>query len=495
MCPVREENTEGIAVGSKLFGFIPRKTIHLARLANFFGGGQEFARQNRVLICVMLLWYLAMFPGSLPFDSSEAIRMIQRNESIDWWSGTYFWFLRITSLQAETIAISSALGYLLLVVSLSYFLFSLTTISKSILKRARLILVSTPIVSVFGLTVSHDVFIISGILLILGTNYRSYLKLITNRELFWNYIISGILLTTTRAFPVYLVGMIIAILLKRKVKMAAIMSVALTLFYVGSYVGIDRDKNYTFIHVLSDLKCVVQHTDTKLNQEDLKFLSQIAPMEKWKDPSQCSNIEEIVRELSPNYLMLHWNKHFVESYLRIVSKSPAILLQAKFQRSVVALPPPFFFSVPKNMVSSDLNRPIGLGTNWSLQENGPGVLHPSIDEASVKTRFYGQELIRTPVLAVIYLVNQASWFWGWGGLWLWPSLLIPFILLRVERISTLLAVSYPLLILHGSIIMTGPGAQARHLAATIIAGTSLFLVSILKTLESRKSRISKGNLF
>lgn len=451
-------------------------------------------KQNRLLICVMLFWYLAMFPGSLPFDSSEAIRMIQRGESIDWWSGTYFWFLRITSIRAETIAISSALGYLLLVVSLSYFLFSLTTISHSALRRARLILVLSPIVSVFGLTVSHDVFIISGILLILGTEYRSYLKSISNQQFFWNYIIAGVLLTNTRAFPAYLFGMIIAVLLKRKVKMAATMSIALTLFYLVSHMGIDRDKNYTFIHVIADLKCVVQHTDTELSEEDLSFLSQIAPLEKWKDPGQCSNIERIARELSPNYLMLNWNKYFVENYLRIASKSPAILLQAKFQRSVVALPPPFFFTIPKNMVSSDLNRPIGLGTNWSLQENGPGVLHPSIDEASVKTRFYGQELIRTPALAVIYLVNQASWFWGWGGLWLWPSLLIPFILLRIQRISTLLAVSFPLLILHGTIVIIGPAAEARHLAATIIAGTSLLLVLLLKTLESRKSIITKGNL-
>jgi len=114
-------------------------------------------RENVWLLFVMLLWYLAMFPGSLPFDSSEAIRMIQRNQTIDWWSATYFWLLKITSFQGETIVISSAFSYSVLVVTLSYFVFSFSTVSRSTLRRARLILVATPIVSVFGLTVSHDV--------------------------------------------------------------------------------------------------------------------------------------------------------------------------------------------------------------------------------------------------------------------------------------------------------------------------------------------------
>jgi len=449
-------------------------------------------RQNVWLLVVMSLWYLAMFPGSLPFDSSEAIRMIQSNQTIDWWSATYFWFLKITSIQGATIAISSAIGYSVLVVTLSYFVFSFSTVSRSTLRRARLVLVATPIISVFGMTVSHDVFIISGILLILGTEYRYYTDKIVNQRLTWNYILGGVLLTNTRVFPVYLAGMAISLLLKRRFRVMTFVSIVLTLFSSISHFGIERDENYTFIHVLSDIKCVVQHKDTKLSPSESEFLSRIAPMDSWKLSSQCSNIERLVRDLDPNYKELNWNKEFVKNYIKIVSKSPAILMQAKLQRSVVALPPPFFFTIPRNMVSSDLSKPIGLDTNWSLQENGPGVLHPSVDENSVNKRFKGQALIRTPALAGIYLVNQASWFWGWGGLWLWPALIIPFFLLKILRVFQLLQINFPIVILHASTIVIGPAAEARHVGATIIAGVSLSTIYILSKLEARRTFILRG---
>lgn len=454
---------------------------------HFLNSAKSLIRQNVWLLVVMSIWYLSMFPGSLPFDSSEAIRMIQRNQTIDWWSATYFWFLKITSIHGATIAISSAIGYLVLVLTLSYFVFSFSTISRLTLRRARLVLVATPIVSVFGLTVSHDVFIISGILLILGTEYRFFTNMMTNQRLTINYIVGGILLTNTRAFPVYLAGLAVSLLLKRKVKLMALVSVLLILLFSVSHVGIERDKNYTFIHVLSDIKCVVQHKETKLSTNESEFLSRIAPLDRWKRLSQCSNIEKLVRDLDPNYKELNWNKEFVENYVKIVSKSPAILMQAKLQRSVVALPPPFFFTIPRNMVSSDLSKPIGLDTNWSLQENGPGLLHPSIDEISVNNRFRGQDLIRTPALAGIYMVNQASWFWGWGGLWLWPTLLIPFFMLRISRVLRLLEMNFPIIILHASTIAIGPASEARHVGATIIAGISLSTIYVLSKLEARRT--------
>jgi hypothetical protein len=141
------------------------------------------------------------------------------------------------------------------------------------------------------------------------------------------------------------------------------------------------------------------------------------------------------------------------------------------------------------MVSTDLSKPIGFGTNWSLQENGPGVLHPSIDENSVNRRFQGQELIRVPALSGIYFVNQASWFWGWGGLWLWPALLIPFFIMRITRIRDLFKINFPLIILHMSTIVIGPAAEARHVAATVIVGVSVSALCILNGLNLRRSLV------
>lgn len=442
-------------------------------------------RKQRLVIVIMLAWYLAMYPGALPFDSSEAIRLIQRGQSVDWWSGSFFWLLRASSFNGHTISVSSALGYMALVSSLYYLIKSFSSLSDKVIQNTFTILVLSPIVSVFGLTVSHDTYIVSGILLLVGVQFRRYLGNITFREDLGVTIVAGFLLTTTRAFFFYL-GVILIVWVRQKTFRSAILIFCICLSFNSlSYVGITKEKNYTFIHVLSDLKCVVQHSETQLDSDDLRFLQKIAPIERWKKMSQCSNIEKIVRELDPNYNQLNWSLDFLKMYTKIIAKSPAIYFQAKLQRSVVALPPPFFFRAPINMVSADLSRPIGLGTNWSLQENGPGLLHPSIDEPTMNKRIKGQEVFRIPALASIYFINQASWFWGWGGLWLWPGVLIPFLLLRISRLRSLILVLYPLLALHFAIIAIGPAAEARHVAATIIAGYSFTVLGIVKFLDHR----------
>jgi hypothetical protein len=156
-------------------------------------------------LVIFAYWYISLFPGRLGFDGSEAIRIIQRGESTDWWTASFFWFLRILSFDGQSIFLASFATYAFLVFSLKYFVFSLPA-RLSILRRTYLIMLATPIVSVFGLTVSHDAFQVAGTLILVGTLFRnagekSGLKSINPALLVLAY--SGLLTTRLGIFIVF----------------------------------------------------------------------------------------------------------------------------------------------------------------------------------------------------------------------------------------------------------------------------------------------------
>jgi hypothetical protein len=51
-------------------------------------------------------------------------------------------------------------------------------------------------------------------------------------------------------------------------------------------------------------------------------------------------------------------------------------------------------------------------------QQGPEVVHPSVDEESVNITIPILDYLEFPAQLLGFLTNQASWFWGWGGLWI-----------------------------------------------------------------------------
>ena len=182
-------------------------------------------------------------------------------------------------------------------------------------------------------------------------------------------------------------------------------------------------------------------------------------------------------------------REFLANYLSISSKNPAIVIQAHLQRSAVALPPPFFQG-PQNQVDRDINNPVGLNTNTALQL-GPEVLHPSIDDPSFKIELGPLKYLESILLFFSFLINQASWFWGWGGLWLWPILLIPILLFGKKKSLDLLAVSYPLLTNHIFLFFFGPIPAPRYVMSSIIIGFTYSFIAGFYWLE--KIQMKEGN--
>jgi hypothetical protein len=166
----------------------------------------------------------------------------------------------------------------------------------------------------------------------------------------------------------------------------------------------------------------------------------------------------------------------IRTYIGIAGRNSAIVVMAHIQRASIALPPPFFAG-PQNQVILDPNVPIGLGTNTALQSFA-GVLHPSIDEPSVDKKIAFLKFLEIPAQGLVFIVNQASWFWGWGGLWLWPLGIYALVYLKRRHEGSLLPLLSSTLVLHGLlIILSAP--LPRYVMSTIILGNFLLLVIIL----------------
>ena len=159
-------------------------------------------------------------------------------------------------------------------------------------------------------------------------------------------------------------------------------------------------------------------------------------------------------------------------------------MQAHLQRSLGALPPPFFQG-PENQVDRNIQNPVGLSTNTALQL-GPELLHPSIDEPSVSQNVSIFAPLEVVAQGLTFFVNQASWFWGWGGLWLYPIFIYYLYFLKIRRARVFLITLLPTLLLHSSYVLIGPGPLGRYYLSTIIAGLSLLIVMITDSLTLNK---------
>jgi hypothetical protein len=236
--------------------------------------------------------------------------------------------------------------------------------------------------------------------------------------------------------------------------------------------------------LLSDLRCVAQHPEAEISESDWAVLSSIAAKSLWQTPLTCSNPDAQIASIQASEKELELNQEFIKVYARIATGNPAIVLQAHLQRSLGALPPPFFQG-PENQVDRNINNPVGLGTNTALQL-GPELLHPSIDEPSVANKIRLLKPLEAIAQIPTFLINQASWFWGWGGLWLYPILFYYIYRLKVRKVKHLVVLLFPTIMLHLSHVAIGPGPLGRYYFSTILAGFSLSIAIALEFLA--KSR-------
>jgi hypothetical protein len=450
-----------------------------------FGRMLRVYRLEVLSVVGLLFWYLALFPGRLGYDYALAIRLIQRGESTNFWTGLYFYFLKVTTFDGNSIALTSLIGVVTLASSLWWFIHSIP-IKSLVLRRIFLIICCTPFVGVFGVTVSHDVFQTSGIFLLLGLIMRIYLsqEQVTSRSIVIFQIATMMLLTTQSGLVIAVCAL--SLFLIRKKYMIALLSLLFMFATLTiSNLGIANDSTSKGVNFLIfDLKCISQHPEARITSQEWDVLNQIAPLAQWKDPISCTNGDAQLSKMSINYDVAKFNTAFFREYFSIAFRNPAIAMMAHIQRSRGALPPPFFQG-PDNQVNLDPTVPIGIHSNIALQD-GPELLHPSIDEPSVNKKIPILKPLEFIAQIPTFLVNQASWFWGWGGLWLWPIAIFYAYFLRIRKVHDLLILIQPLVINHLLMVILGPGPLGRYYMSSILVGIICTLAILLSLPGVRK---------
>ena len=434
-------------------------------------------RFKTTLILISTIWYFALFPGRLGFDYSEAIRIMQSGKSTDWWTASFWWFLKLTTFNGKTIMLTSAFSLLILGYALFYLSESLVSARKSN-RRALIVFFCSPLYGGFGLNVSHDVFIAAGILLFTGFHVR----ILVNRTLVSNtdlvaIVVGGLLLITTHYGPFIILINVFLLLIKRYYRFGITLIGVSAAAFLVSHVGVTQVPKYGLIlPVLADIKCVAQHAEAEITTAEWSELTSLAPRSEWESPTNCYMVDDAFRVM-PSLILnnVSLTNELIKTYVRIAGRNSAIVAMAHIQRASIALPPPFFDG-PQNQVILDPNVPIGLGTNTALQSYA-GVLHPSIDEPSVTKKISYLKILEVPAQGLIFIVNQASWFWGWGGLWLWPISIYCLVYLKRRYEGSLFPILSSTLVLHGLLlILSAP--LPRYVMSTIILGNLLLLTMI-----------------
>jgi hypothetical protein len=373
--------------------------------------------------------------------------------------------------------VSSAISLLVLGYALFYLSESLVSSRRSN-RKALVIFFCSPLYGGFGLNVSHDVFIASGIILFTGF----HLRILVNRnptaisDLF-AIVLAGLLLITTHYGPFIIAINVALLLLKRYFRFGIVLLGVSTVAFLVSHIGVTQVPKYGLIlPVLADIKCVAQHPQAEITTEEWDELISLAPRSEWENPTNCSMVDDAFR-IMPSLVLddVSLTTGLIKTYIGIAGRNSAVVAMAHIQRASVALPPPFFAG-PPNQVILDPSIPIGLGTNTALQSYA-GVLHPSIDEPSVAKKISYLKILEVPAQGLIFIINQASWFWGWGGLWLWPIGIYTLLYLKRRYEGSLLPLLSSTLVLHGLLLVLS-APLPRYVMSTIVMGNLLLITMI-----------------
>ena len=440
-------------------------------------------KRNYFEVCVFLFWYVALFPGLLPFDTAEAIRITQIGQSSNWWTRLYFEILSFTSLGGRSIAITSGLGLLTLFFSLYLFVNSILFLSKIYRKRLFRFLLLNPLIGYSGMTVSHDVTLVSGILIILATElefrYRSNYQYERSVLARWIMLIFAYILLSTNYIGWIFALLHLALLVKRRF-LSKVISLSLIFAFVAIFLnfGLASNLGYKFdgpaLPFFADLKCITSYKDAELTSKDKDFLLSLAVVDFWQERVDCSTIDNTIQAANKYRVQVpNLNLNFLRGYFEIATKNPRITWFSHSQKALQALPPPLStFAWNQNL---DLKLRAERDGFFYWEYNAIEVVHLSVDEISVQVKLPEVwQRFQDFVLFGGLMINAGSWFWGWGGLWLLLFFVFGCIKYKFEMGKLALLCAVWLFPLHAFLFLMGPSPVPRYTLITLILGQVFF---------------------
>lgn len=473
-------------------------TLSCVILGKIRGFTTDYFKISVSLVC--LFWFCALYPARIGADYTALLLMIREGNSTDWWTGSYYWFLRITSLDGRFPEITSAFQIVIFLTSIIWFVNSLPGDSK-LKRKVIIVFLCLPVFGFFGMTISHDLTQTAGIILLCGIEIRLMRKIAIPR-ITLIYMFGLALVLTTHSGLLLGIAVLLRTLNLRRIRSSIFILLTIVFFAFVTNVGLTNGLNVygNFLKTswikywpsVNVLKCITQHPEAEINPSEWVVLERLAPRNAWEKPVSCSDYDITVGAVGHANIVknsdLLMSIDYLRTYLSVFSKNPAIGVMAHIQRARGVLPP-ILFQPPDNQVIWDVKVPIGLGTNTALQ-SGPELLHPSIDlpgEEERKPSVFN--LLEYPAQGLAFVFNQASWFWGWGGLWLSIALLLLYVRFERSEFKRLVFAMYPALLIHLAYFYFIPTSLPRYYMFSICIGQVLLTLFLLGIGQKKQSRV------
>jgi hypothetical protein len=437
---------------------------------------RQISTKAKIEITSLFLYFILQFPGRIGADANTAMGLMREGKSTSYWTELYFWFLKILTFDGTHISLVSFVGLACFIFALSFLTNQLWSISKVKSPIVYYILILSPIVGVYAMTVDHNLQATTGNLLAVGllvklVNEKSYSRA--------DYVIFAIAVFLSAMSFIGLVGLagflVSLLLLKFPIKKLVVLGLAV-IFFVSSSTFLPatpRSVGFKYTPFLMDIRCLVPNKNVEISMNDLEFLSTLGPLEIWKEPVSCivADSTEFARpSVTPqNELEL------MKVWFRLARDNPRYILLAHVQRASVALPPGITASQP-NAYETNLLLPFGTDTPRELRTwNGV------VDD----NRYQTEEIQKQPVIlsylhyAIILptiLLNNYSWFWGWGGLWLLVGTIVSLRRWGISGITFLL----PIYSCHLLLFAMSPTPNPRYTFLATITGLTLLSVTKIR---------------
>jgi len=438
---------------------------------------------------IIVLGYIGLYPGRLGYDGGLALKYLDEGRSTDIWTAQYFITLKFLTINGLTLALASLFGLLVLAFSFKFWLSSIEVmLNRNSSKLLQLSLL--PIIIFFGLTVSHDSFLASGLLLIAAQELRRSSKSFSNRKRTLIDILASFSLSLS-----YLGLAILILYLGVLAFQKNLLRLALTLVLTFSFATLGAvfvnhqptPPRYLF-PLVADLKCVAQSPSSQLNETDIAFLKSLRDISEWKKLIACDNTDPVNSYLDNVRSGKVTITKFLKGYLAIANRNPAIVLGSHFLKSREAIPFPFS-GLPNSAVEFPKNGILGQQTDKSLI-SGPDFLHVSIDSPEYLQKISILKPVEATLLLIAFIYNASSNFWGWGGFWFWFVLLVGILARRKYQNFNFFIFVAPTLLLHTLLIYLGPISAPRYVLSTILMGLSFAFLILQKSIYTASS-ISK----
>jgi hypothetical protein len=200
-------------------------------------------------------------------DAVGLLQIIRNGQSTDWWTGAFYWFFRITSIDGRYPAITALVQLAIFCLCMIYFVRSLP-FSKEVQNITLLAFFSLPIYGFFGMSIAHDLTQTAGIILLVAIEIRRLRSLEIHRLNTILLLASLLLITTHTGIVIFGLAVLRNIPYLKLKRTLLILTIVLSVFFLSSigltsglnvYGNFIKSSDLKYGTLLADVRCVAQH--------------------------------------------------------------------------------------------------------------------------------------------------------------------------------------------------------------------------------------------